>query len=65
MFKKVLLVIICAAIFYGCAQQEAVPLKKTASQPTQGIYEPFATDSLTPYPVDNDEAYYPLYYYNN
>ena len=30
---------------------------------TKGVYEPFATDNVVPYPADNDEDYYPLYYY--
>lgn len=30
---------------------------------TKGVYEPFATDNIVPYTYDNDDAYYPLYYY--
>jgi len=31
---------------------------------TQGLYQPFATDNIMPYVPDNDEDYYPLYYYD-
>lgn len=30
---------------------------------TKGVYKPFTTDNVVPYTQDNDEDYYPLYYY--
>jgi len=58
---------LCADIASGCSvsptRQEAPP-----ENFTKGVYEPFATDNLVPeipepY-LDNDENYYPVYYYN-
>lgn len=60
---KAIIYILVIVSLTACGAKGPLDKEVQNEDGAKGVYEPFSTDNVVPY-QDNDNDYYPLYYYH-